>query len=508
MNDDIVNNELDFQRLVQAFAATRNRVLLSVLLLSLVFWVFQMSRSLVLPPTHTYKTRVDLIFPGIDELKYPNGTQFDIGDIISPVVMHEVHEINDLGVFVSLEDFQSSAAASPYSPERELILQKYATQARNLKQAEIDAQQAQLRSELEDAARGSVTISLSSSRFGKLPREVAEKVMLDIPRTWADHRVNNLGVSNHDRAMYSSKTIDASALATLDYLIAFEVLLARVRLVKRNLEQLRSLPNALVIRDDESGFNVPDLEQALEDLRDYQVVPLMNPIRALGIARDVEAVSLYFDNILRELKRSKSVMEQKRQNAIETYDHYLQYESAMTTGKTGSTSTGTMIPQFGAEFLDRIVEMTNAGDDIDYRQELNTLQLEISNELAVQNAEIGRIEETLAILKGGAIHDVSLKQHYEDSVVEEIPKILDNLRSYLDISNRLYLKLSKEQLGVGGSLYRLSDGGVDHATSNHIASWPNFRLNLILVLLLASVLVPGLMVLDVFRARESQNDQS
>ena len=103
-----------------------------------------------------------------------------------------------------------------------------------------------------------------------------------------------------------------------------------------------------MVFDDVSKFNLPDLEQAVRDVRQYQIGPVMNPIGTLGVAKDTRTVELYFNNTLETLARTTSVLEAKQANFEKAYDDYSKVSAMEIGGRSGGASTGSMIPQFGA----------------------------------------------------------------------------------------------------------------------------------------------------------------
>lgn len=493
--------ELDLVQVLESILASRKWAVIALLIVSALFWTAQTLLNLALPPVHSYTARIDLVFNGVERRQYPNGNPFDINDIIAPVILNRVFGQNNLAVWMKREDFLTSFSVSPYTPDRSIIIAKYETQVRNLKQAEIESIREGLKRELDSASSAGVEIQFSSSKASTISEEVAIKILRDVPSEWARYQIEDLGVMQHDVSLYTDRVINVQLLDELDYLIAFEMLVERVRLLESNLTALSNLPNGKLVRDTESGYSVPDLQEAVSDVEQYQIVPLMNPIRALGIAKDEEAVRLYFNNLVDDMGRKRELANSLKGNVEETYDTYLKYEKSAVLQAERTPTGGSMIPQFGAEFLDRIVEMTNAGDDIDYRQELNQRQLMLADEIAEWTARIDRIETLLDAIKSGndSSYSAELRERYTANVSKRVPSILEDLRKYFAITGRIYDKLSFQQLGNGGRLFNVSDGETDHATANHILSYSNLRLYLIICFLTLMISIPASMIRSALR---------
>ena len=328
-----------------------------------------------------------------------------------------------------------------------------------------------------------------------------ENFLREIPAEWSRRMIEDQGVVRADRRMYSSNVIDANIVEGLDYLIMYEVLLERLRLLDANIATLRGMPNGLVVVDEVSNFNVPDLEQAVNDVRLYQIGPVMNPIGTLGVSKDKRTVELYFNNALETLARTTSVLEEKQRNFEKAYEDYSQVSPMEVSGRSGGASTGSMIPQFGAEFLDKIVDLTKSGEDLEYRQDLNQRGLAIANELADAAGERVRIMALITAVQGtdDTPKTVALKREYEARLLKEMPGLFVQLKGYFDICTRLYLKLSGEQLGSTGELYRYSDGEIDVSVSGNILNMSNIRWFVIVCFLVMVITVPLTMVRNALR---------
>ena len=504
MSESPVESEYNLKDLFLNVVGTRVPVLVGLIVVSILYWGGTASMNFVKPTVHNYEIRVDLTFSGVEEGLYPNGSPFRITDLISPVVLRRVYEANGLEAFIDRKDFVDAFNLAPHTPTRDFIVQKYAAQARGLQQAELDERQQQLARELEVMSRGSVAIAFTSSKASDVPVDLMMKVLRDVPQEWNRHRVEDVGVLRYDRPMFTAAVIDQKLIESVDYLIAFELVLDRIALLRDNLEAIRFYPNSSLTVDPETGLNVPDLDKVISDVENYMVTPLMNPVRSLGIARDPAVVSLYFQNLLDRLKRSRDVLTTKQSNIKVAYADYVATQnnglSQRASGK--ASGAGTMIPQFGAEFIDRIVEMTNAGEDISYRQKLNTEQVDIANEVADIESEINRIGEILKAINaqsGAKDENIVLRNRYTGMLAKRLPEILPMLEDYFTISNRIMDQLSSRTLGTSGLLFRYADGNTDHVESGNIVNTENLRTYLVLMFLTIVVLVPLVMLRKLLR---------
>ena len=81
------------------------------------------------------------------------------------------------------------------------------------------------------------------------------------------------------------------------------------------------------------------------------------------------------------------------------------------------------------------------------------------NDAANFTSSVERMKTLIAAIKGEddlQINDV-FKNTFKEEVNRKLPGILMNLRNYVDVTNRLYTILSKENLGNTGGLYKNID---------------------------------------------------
>ena len=493
-----VRGEIELTELLRSLLATRGYVVIAVSVVSMVFWSSLFVLNFNTPTIHSYQSRLVLSFSGAEKGAYPNGTEFVLGDIISPHVLNRVYEDNALEAFIGRREFGSGFSVSPYTPDRDLILGKYQLDTKNLSLAEIEESQDKLGQELARAAADSLILTFTSEHADEIPPALMYKVMMDVPEEWNRHRIG-LGVLQFEKQIYSERVVNVELIQEADYFIAFEMVLDLISVLEDNINTVRSIPNSLSVIDPLSGYSITDLERVVRDIKMYQVGPLRGPVLSLGIARDVPAVRLYFSTRLSELKLNRGMTLARLRNVEKTYADYVQTEKfkSENSGEQASLSSGTMIPQFGAEFLDKVVELSSAGEDVSYRQNLNSLQLEVANNLAEADVEIKRVEKILSMLSRAAEFSEQenvLREKYSDRFHELIPVILQNLKDNFAISNRLADRLGEESLGIRGRLYRSADGEVLHSETRNVVNAGNIRTFAILVFLTIALVVPGAMV--------------
>ena len=155
------SDEIDLRELLRSVLATRVPVVISLLVVSIVFWVAQIALNFVNPEVYRYESRIDFIFDGVQEGEYPNGSPFALPDLLAPVVLNTVYDANKVADYSPRNEFLSSFLIEPYTPRREFILVRYQALLANKKltPAETQELQDQLEVELKQAALGSAKLA-------------------------------------------------------------------------------------------------------------------------------------------------------------------------------------------------------------------------------------------------------------------------------------------------------------------------------------------------------------
>ena len=288
-----------------------------------LFWLVGAVLNLANPTLHSHSINAFLTFSGATDQKYPNDSPFNATDVTVPVVLNRVYDQHDFTGHIDREDFVNAFTVTPYIPHLELIKQKYVASLaqKTLTQAEIDQLQDNLGNELNQASSQAVTITLSTT--DALPREMIDKSLLEAPSVWADHMINNVGVTSLNQEIFSEKVLDTALIQNIDYLIGFEILREKIGLLKTNIDLTRTMPNGKLVRDDESALSAPDLARAIADLEAYLVLPLAAPIKANGVARDPGLVRSYFTQRLADLDRDRDLASRRKDNLKVAYMRHI-----------------------------------------------------------------------------------------------------------------------------------------------------------------------------------------
>ncbi|MEM7366155.1 MAG: hypothetical protein AAF525_19235, partial [Pseudomonadota bacterium] len=502
------SDDINLTDLLRAILRTRVAVVSALLLVTALFWTVIVTTNRITTTTSTYSLNIYLTFEGATQGHYPNETEYRPYDIIAPVILNGVYDKSPLANYIERDEFISGFTVIPYIPDQNLIRSKYNLETKGLSQAEIENLQQQLKDELNQSATTAATITFTTIK-DDIPKNALNDAMRNIPEAWAEHMVANVGVMNYETTVYSSAVVDTGLVDQMDYLIAFEILLEKIRLLRSNIAAIEELPNGRIVRDDETGLSAPDLERAVFDMEQYQIKPLVTPIRNLGLAKNNEVVNLYFEDQVKELERSRQLAEKKKQNLADAYSTYVNNQIETDGTRPAIATQGNVIPQFGTEFLDRIVDLTNAGLDLQFRQDLTNKQVDLSNELSDVESEITRVSEIMAALKTSSNDkDSKLVAYYEAQTRDGLPTIVSKLIGYFDISTRLYKRVSLESLGLQSSMFRFVDSDVQTSTPRAILNTNNIGMYAIVLFLTIVVVVPVVMMRNALMDDHPTPDQA
>jgi len=443
------NDEIDLGELIKKIWATRATVVLAVLVVAGVYIAFIAFSYTSKAGYVRYSQSFDLTFEGLDKGEFPNGTPFVMSEIVSPVVLNAVYrEYNLESQGLKLDDFRRAISIEPYSPETPFIKQRYERQlGSNLSAAETAELQANMQQALEQAQQGSVRIALTFEK-NALPAALAQQVLLDIAQTWAERAIKNQGVLELNIPLYTAKIFDEARFNNLDYLIGIELLLENIGLVESNIEALKAQPAAANVVDAETGFNLEDLLKTIQDVKQYDLRQLMDPVKELGLTRHREVVELYSNRQLSELTLDKSFWEQRSELAGKVLQGF------KSAGGSSSNLTGGIVatPQLGDAFLDRLVSLFKESGEQEFRQGLTQKILEYQNKALAIDQRIEEIRLVLTALSSNSGDAAKLRNVYLEQVQTALPKVLKQLREYTEVISRLHTQLGKQAAGSASEI--------------------------------------------------------
>ena len=494
-------DEIDLGELMMRVWATRGRVIASMFIVFALYACYVGVSYFTEYKTVRYSNVFDLNFEGLSKGQFPNGSRFNMSDITSNAVLGRVYKQNNLEEYgIKLDEFRRSVSIMPYAPNAEFIRLKYRDRlgAKGLSAAEIADLENQMSNELNAARSSSIRISFTLPEKEALPNTVAEKVLLDISKVWAERAINEVGVLKPAVSVYSERIFNKERFENLDYLLGINLVLDSIDLVRGNITQLQQEPNANTLVEDQSGFTLADLDKAIRDIAEYDIRQIVDPIDELGITRNEAVVRLHYSRMLADLKRDKD-MWLERASVIRTVLKGYSAESS-TQSEIASGAQNNLVPQLGDAFLDRLLEVSRQGSDLEFRQKLTLEMLAFENKAIDIEQRIDTVRRTLATLNNRDKKASEFRDVYIEIVEEQLPVVLEQLREYTRIMNRMYEKLGKQVAGNVSELIS-PEGGSYEVTNTRVISATEIKMLAVLLVLTAFVSVLLSLLRDAMRER-------
>jgi hypothetical protein len=352
---------------------------------------------LVAPAERLGSIQFRLLFEGAEKGEYPNSTPFSASEIVAGPVLSEVFKANDLGRFGKYEDFKESVFVLQSNPELELLAYDYQARLADTKLSPVDRtriedEYTRKRADLVDPV---YTISMRRhERLTTLPRDLMSKVLLDVLNSWAKQTEERKGATRYNVDVLSPSILQRDVLDREDYLVAIDILRAKTSRVLATIDEISKLPGAKTIRVGEERLTLADVRAGLEDVVRFKLEPLLGLIRSAGITKDARALSQYASNQLFQLRQEQQEASERVQTLQASVREFsAQRGSSMgdtkagPAGPAGSTGGGIVAPQLDQSFLDRIMGLSTAKDDSEYKRKITDRVIAESEKMAARGRE-------------------------------------------------------------------------------------------------------------------------
>jgi hypothetical protein len=497
------NDEIDLLALFTAAARTWRAALAGLVLVSLLYWAYQLAGLSDQQSEQRYGKAIQLSFSSSVDGQYPNGAVFRLGDIVAPSVLQAVYnqqQLADQGI--SIDSWLARVTVEPYTPEYALIVKKFDKQLANKKLTveQIETLHQQQKRELAQAEQGGARIWLANKTLA-LPEPQLAVLAKAIVDEWERQLVTGKGVLKTALPLVSVQTLDAGLFENVDYVVLSDLLKDKVRTLQAGIAKLKRLDGIETISDPASGLRLEDLSQSLGDFEVYVIDELMSPVRSLGLTRNGALSSYYYGDKKRKLEERLALLEEEAGLIKNAYDAYgvTNVDTAATGAISSSTLTG-VVPQLGDEFLGKLLELGSNSSVENYRQALNDRWLNKNLEVALVKSELREIESLLLAVSGNRDNniDADIRQEYLDRVKVQIPQITTQLKHYYQVLWGIYDQVSFERAGGKNHLYRELHGGVigDAADPSVKRLMLMYLLALVLTVM---VIVPAAMIRNAIR---------
>jgi hypothetical protein len=383
LEEELQTQTMSIRDVARVLGRYRTAIALTTLAVAALYLLLAVVLALIAPKRTVTEVPFRLEFKGSDIGQYPNGMKFSVSEIVSTPTLLSVYHKNSLKDFVEYQAFKNSIYVTEANPALEALEREYRAKLSDPKLASVD--RAKLEEEFQQkkasVRRSEYMISyISASSANDLPKSLKVKVLADILASWAEQTVQNTGVVLYDLPILSSAIFERNILDKYDYVIAIDILRAKINRIIDNIDELSEIPGAKVVRTSPpSRSSLAELRVRLEDLLRFKVEPLAGVILRNGLSRSPGSSIDFLETRLRfneiERKEAEARVDTLRR-ALQTYQQQ-GAEAAATGREAGTLPPQTVMPQMDATFFDRVIELSGEKNDMAFRQALvSAMQLE------------------------------------------------------------------------------------------------------------------------------------
>ncbi len=501
IKDSPVNDEIDLLQLLKSALATWKHWLVALIVVTAIYGGIKAIQITATTPETVYSKPIRLTFPNAHKLLFPSGAKFAYSDIVAPAVIKIAYERNNIKDYGwTIADLQSALTASPYSPSYPLLMKRYGILMadKKLTADQIVDLQKQMEKDIEQATSGEALISLRLEKKD-LPKDIADKLLSDIPAIWAERAIKQKGVLQINVQLASANSINRDLILNEDPLVAGDIITTKLQALKSNIGKLSGYEGAQSIIDPVSGMKILDLTYAAEDMSNYLLGSLVAPVRELGLTESPQKTIYYYQDRTKKLLLQLGALNKKAQAVKTVYDSYSQSPSNSPTTNGGNAS----LSDISSDVVDKLVSLSGDADRQKYRQQLHTQWIELIAETAELEASIQDAQLVLdAVKKSLSTQKTEEYKNYLELTKKEIPLIVDKLVGLYEVSERIYEQLSIESVGVKDQLYIPVTNTI--LSTRVLIDLKTTILTWIALMFLTSVLViPGVMIQRSLREKSS-----
>lgn len=454
------SDDIDLLAIIKSVLSTWKICLLFMVLVSAAYLAVKSATILAITPEQIYQKPIRLTFPGAHELTFPNGSPFQYSDIVSPAVAQRVYERNNLKELgISAAEFQRELTSFPFSPQYPLIYESYVRKMsdKKLTPDQIDKIREQMTAELKQASQGEAIISWRIKHIN-ITKEVANRVLNDIPAVWADLNIKDRGVLSLNSPISTTQSLNLDDISNKDFLIAGDMIEEKLNLLLKNIEALDNFKSSKMIVDRESGMNLTDLVNAISDLRVYDLGSFIAPYKLNGISNSPDLTQYYFQDKLHKLQSKLSSLTYMSGSIRDILRGYSGNNLSAKDSYAENTSAA-IAPQITGDLIDKLAKLSGNAEKEIYIQELNERWLDIESEISKLQITFSDTQITLEGLNKNAQNSSNNTALFEIGQKMQ-PVIVNKLSSYYQIFHRIALQLENEVNGSLDNLYIPITNGV------------------------------------------------
>jgi hypothetical protein len=450
-----------------------------------------------------------LLFEGAEKGEYANGTPFSASEIVAGPVLTEVFTANDLQRFEKYENFQDSVFVLQSNLDLDLLAYEYRARLADTKLGPVDRAgvEEEFRKRREALVDPVYTISMRRpERLTVLPRDLVNKVLLDILATWAKQADERKGATKYNVDVLSPSILQRAMLDQEDYLVAIDIMRAKTSRVLATIDEIDKLPGAKTIRVGDNRMTLAEVRAGLEDVVRFKLEPLLGLIRSEGITKNARVLSIYASNQLFQL-RQEQVESAARVQALQESVRVFSAQGGTSVGDTragaassaGGVGGNAVSPQLDQSFLNQIMGLSTAKEDSEYKRKLIDRVIAESETMAARSREAAYYEDLAKELRassGRTVGSPELVALIKNRSAEAFGEIVQGIER----TAAIYKELSALNLNPSTTVFAVTSPFVQ--VTQRSLTLRTVALYFVLILMLALVLAPiGCLVHNAFRSR-------
>jgi hypothetical protein len=398
------------------------------------------------PAQREGRVEVRLLFTGVEQGLYPNGTRFTLADIIAEPVLQEVYRRHKLEKAIGFEDFRHAFAVLHRNEALEDLRDDYAgrLEDKSLSQVERTKLEDEYESRRRALSNGDCVLVIKPAAE-TWPTGITAALAEDVLKVW-EEQTRRRGAFKFNLDIYSANIISDIAPYRDDYLVLLDRIRVTINRILRNIEALENVPGAPLVRAGAKQVSLGELKALLRDDLRYKLSLIESPVYGLGLYRNRTFSQAYIDEQLFRLSRETTAAKHKRltvEQALASYAASGAVQSANAAVAAGGSGAAlaagnALIPQISESLLNRMLDLSSQQSDVMFRQDLTRRQVDFGNQLAeIENER--------------QIYENMLRQLNTPN--PEMEQERDTMQSWVSRQVAAMLKTLEEALGNLGLLY-------------------------------------------------------
>jgi hypothetical protein len=443
-------DDIDLSNFFLAVLKTWKPWLLAVISVTVIFVIIKSLQILIYPQEITYSKPIRLTFLDRGSLTFPNGQNFSYSDIVSPTVVQQVYQHNNVqSKDISIADLQLGLSSVPYSPQYPFIKKRYEKLLDNKKLTvdETTELNKQMAVELKQATTSAeVLISLNSSKFNDHPLLVS-KILEDIPVFWAQEMIKK-GVLAINSPILSATSLNTELIKDQDLLIVKSILEQKIQLLRSNISVLSKFDGAQSITDKITGLKLVDLSEHIDDIDRVIISTLFAPTDLLIEASKSYRALYYYEEKAKKIKAELLTLKKVESSYNTAESPYFKQEQTVRT-QSGPNE----FSQVTGDAIDKIVHLSGSLEKEQYKQKLNNDWLSLIRNISSSENELFEIEQMLLAIKTNVKNNPEEAKNYVVHAKVVLTKILTSLAGYFEVTQRIYEDIGRNMRSDSDKLY-------------------------------------------------------